>query len=56
MERGKGKPSLDLLLEFAFYYRVSTDYLLLGTDPDKDVVREKLINVANRLTNIADSL
>ena len=56
MERGKGKPSLDLLLEIAFYYQVSTDYLLLGTDPDKDAVREKLIEVADQLTNIVKSM
>lgn len=56
MERGKGKPSLDLLLEIAFYYQVSTDYLLLGTDPDKDAVREKLIEVADQLKNIAKSM
>lgn len=56
MERGKGKPSLDLLVEMAFYFHVSTDYLLLGTDPDKDAVREDLLEVAAQLKEIAAKL
>jgi DNA-binding XRE family transcriptional regulator len=56
MERGKGKPSLDLLVEIAFYFHVSTDYLLLGTDPDKDAVREDLLEVAAQLKEIAAKL
>ena len=34
MERGQGKPSLELLVEIALYFHVSTDYLLLGRELD----------------------
>lgn len=56
MERGKGKPSLELLVEIALYFHVSTDYLLLGRELDKDSVRANLLEVAAQLTELASKL
>ena len=36
MERGKRKPSIDLIVAMACYFHVSTDYLFMGKDHDKD--------------------
>lgn len=56
MERGKGKPSLDLLVEMACYFHVSTDYLLLGVAHDPNVVRMELRNIAAQINDLANNL
>ena len=56
IERGKGKPSLELLVEIALYFHVSTDYLLLGNELDKDSVRMNLIEMASHMMELASKL
>ena len=56
MERGKRKPSIDLIVAMACYFHVSTDYLLMGKDHDKVDSRTKLLDVVAQLAKIAKSL
>lgn len=56
MERGKRKPSIDLIVAMACYFHVSTDYLLMGKDHDMEESRTKLLNVVMQLTEIAKIL
>lgn len=52
MERGKRKPSIDLIVAMACYFHVSTDYLLMGKDHDKVDSRTKLLDVVAQLAEI----
>ena len=56
MERGKRKPSIDLIVAMACYFHVSTDYLLMEKDHDKVDSRTKLLDVVAQLAEIAKSL
>ena len=56
MERGQGKPSLELLVEIALYFQVSTDYLLLGRELDRDSVRASLLELSAQMTELAGKL
>jgi hypothetical protein len=53
---GKEKPSLELLVEIALYFHVSTDYLLLGRELDKDSVRASLLELSAQMTELAGKL
>ena len=52
LERGLQKPSIDLLIEIAFFFHVSTDYLLLGNEVQKDSARETLDFVIAKLQEV----
>lgn len=56
MERGKRKPSIDLVVAMACYFHVSTDYLLMGKNHDMVDSRIKLLDVVTQLTEIAKNL
>ena len=56
MERGKRKPSIDLVVAMACYFHVSTDYLLMGKNHDMVDSRTKLLDVVTQLTEIAKNL
>lgn len=56
MERGQGKPSLELLVEIALYFHVSTDYLLLGWELDRDSIRASLLELSAQMTELAGKL
>ena len=56
MERGVAACSIDLLLELSYALRVSTDYLLTGRNPEKEITRTQLISVISQLSLIAQSL
>ena len=56
MERGQGKPSLELLAEIALYFHVSTDYLLLGRELDRDSVRVSLLELSAQMMELASKL
>ena len=53
MERRQGKPSLELLVEIALYFHVTTDYLLLGRELDRDSVRASLLELSAQMTELA---
>lgn len=56
MERGKRKPSIDLIVAMACYFHVSSDYLLTGKNHDMVNNRTKLLDVITQLTEIAKSM
>ena len=56
MERGVAACSIDLLLDLASTLRVSTDYILTGKNPEKEITRTQLISVISQLSLIAQSL
>lgn len=56
MERGKRKPSIDLIVAMAYYFHVSTDYLLMGKDHEMVDSRTKLIDVITQLSEILKSM
>lgn len=53
---GQGKPSLELLVEIALYFHVSTDYLLLGRELDRDSIRASLLELSAQMTELASKL
>lgn len=56
IERGQRKPSIDLVVDMACYFHVSTDYLLIGKDHEMVDSRYKLLDVIAQLTEIAENI
>ncbi|MCD8361725.1 MAG: helix-turn-helix transcriptional regulator [Lachnospiraceae bacterium] len=56
MERGLRTCSIDLLVELAVFFDVSTDYLLTGKISDRAAEREKILTVIAELSELAKSL
>ena len=53
MERGVGTCSIDLLIEIMDLLHVSSDYLLRGTDSDKESTRDSLLAIIAQLAKKA---
>ena len=56
MERGVAACSIDLLLDLSSALSVSTDYLLTGENPDKEIIRTQVLSVISQLSIIAQSI
>ena len=56
LERGKYGCSIDLLIELSYTLNASTDYLLLGRNPDRDQDRKQLLQVISQLSDIARNM
>ena len=54
--RGKYGCSIDLLIELSFTLNASSDYLLLGRNPDRDQDRKQLLQVISQLSDIARNM
>lgn len=52
IERSVRGCSIDLLLDFAELFHVSTDYLLLGHNANRDKETEVLMAIQNSLTDL----
>ena len=48
--------SIDLLIELSYTLNASTDYLLLGRNPDRDQDRKQLLQVISQLSDIARNM
>ena len=53
MENGERSCSIDLLIELSCILHVSTDYLLMGSEPSKEEVKNDLLNIISELSTIA---
>ena len=53
MERGREGCSIDLLVEIAVYFHVSTDYLLMGKASDLAADRKRILDVISELSGVA---
>lgn len=53
MERGVEACSIDLLVEISCVLRVSTDYLLMGKESNREITRNELHSAILQLKNIA---
>ena len=56
IECGKYGCSIDLLIELSYTLNASTDYLLLGRNPDRDQDRKQLLQVISQLSDIARNM
>ena len=56
MERGRERCSIDLLLEIAIYFNVSTDYLLMGRITDREAEKKRLLGVISELSELVEIL
>ena len=56
LERGKYGCSIDLLIELFYTLNASTDYLLLGRNPDRDQDRKQPLQVISQLSEIARNM
>lgn len=56
MENGERSRSIDLLIELSCILHVSTDYLLMGSEPSKEEVKNDLLSIISELSRIAKKL
>ncbi len=56
IERGIAACSIDLLMDISSVLNVSTDYLLMGKNSDKEIIRAKLDEVIYKLSDITQLL
>ena len=48
--------SIDLLIELSCILHVSTDYLLMGSEPSKEEVKNDLLSIISELSTIAKKI
>ena len=53
MENGERSCSIDLLIELSCILHVSTDYLLMGSEPSKEEIKNDLLSIISELSTIA---
>ena len=56
MENGERSCSIDLLIELSCILHVSTDYLLMGSEPSKEEVKNDLLSIISELSTIAKKI
>ena len=56
MENGERSCSIDLLIELFCILHVSTDYLLMGSEPSKEEVKNDLLSIISELSTIAKKI
>ena len=56
MERGVTACSIDLLIELSCHLQISTDYLLMGIEPDTRRQKEEILEVIGKLSTIVKTL
>ena len=56
MENGERSCSIDLLIELSCLLHVSTDYLLMGSEPSKEEVKNDLLSIISELSTIAKKI
>ena len=56
MENGERSCSIDLLIELSCILHVSTDYLLMGSEPSKEEVKDDLLSIISELSTIAKKI
>ena len=56
MERGVAACSIDILLELSSALCVSTDFLLTGKNPEREITRTQLLSVISQLSLIVQSI
>lgn len=47
---------IDLLIELSCILHVSTDYLLMGSEPSKEEVKNDLLSIISELSTIAKKI
>lgn len=56
MENGERSCSVDLLVELSCILHVSTDYLLMGSEPGKEKIKNELLDIISELTMVAKKI
>ena len=56
MENGERSCSIDLLIKLSCILHVSTDYLLMGSEPSKEEVKNDLLSIISELSPIAKKI
>ena len=56
MENGERSCSIDLLIELSCILHISTDYLLMGSEPSKEEVKNDLLSIISELSTIAKKI
>ena len=56
MENGERSCFIDLLIELSCILHVSKDYLLMGSEPSKEEVKNDLLSIISELSTIAKKI
>ena len=56
IENGERSGSIDLLIELSCILHISTDYLLMGSEPGKEEVKNDLLSIISELSTIAKKI